>query len=68
MYYTHRVCMYVCSLVNTDRFPRGWRLSIGDFKCPPWKGSGELSRHNLLIYRSCRLLIGVEWLKGYQGA
>ena len=26
------------SLVNTDRFPRGWRLSIGDYKRPLVKG------------------------------
>ena len=35
------------SLVNTDHFTRGWRLSIGDYKRPPCKGSGELSRHDL---------------------
>ena len=26
--------MYCVSLVNTDHFPRGWRLSIGDYKRP----------------------------------
>ena len=52
------------SLVNTDRFTRGWRLSIGDYKRLPRKGSGELSRHDLF----CLSTDFVEWLKGYQGA
>ena len=25
------ICYCYCSLVNTDCFPRGWRLSIGDY-------------------------------------
>ena len=31
------------SLVNTDRFPRGWRLSIGDYKRPLVKGLVNLT-------------------------
>ena len=40
-------CLIIHIIVNADLFPQGWRLSFGDYKGPPWKGSGELSRHDL---------------------
>ena len=38
--------IFCISLVNTDCFPQRC-LSIGDFKLPPRKGSGELSSYYL---------------------
>ena len=48
---------------QTMHFPRGWCLLLGDYKHPLRKGLVNLANRNLLIYRFCRLVIVVEWLK-----
>ena len=59
-----RVYSYIlASLVNQTHFSAG-RLSIGDYKRPAAKGSGQLPIPFLFckIDRFCRLLIGVNQL------